>query len=656
MKNLWNDHEADRFGRDPLGQRVYTSQLLGRDADLVLHGGGNTSVKIEEDDFFGDRQHLLYVKGSGWDLVSIEREGFAPVRMETLLKMAELEQLSDTQMVQLQRVAMTLASAPNPSVEAILHAVIPYVFVDHSHADAVVTVTNTPGGEERIHDIYGDRVIIIPYVMPGFILAREVYERTRGLGWKEIDGMILLNHGIFTFADTARESYDRMIRLVSMAEEYIASRDAGSMATAAGVDVDPLSVAELRRGVSGLAGKPMIVRFDPSEYSAGFASLDSAGEIGCRGPLTPDHVIRTKRIPVVAGDDVMSCLDRFAEDYKEYYEHNHKEGMTCLDPAPRWGIWPGRGLFYMGSSLKDARVVGDIIEHTIKAVQQAENLGGWAALPERDIFDIEYWELEQAKLKKAGAAPEFQGKIALVTGAASGIGKACVECLVKKGAVVAALDLSGAIIDLFKSPFVIELQCDVTNRSEVQSAIKHLVLNAGGLDIVISNAGTFPASQTIRDMDPDAWEQSLRVNLSSHQVVMQESIRYLEWGIDPTILFVASKNVHAPGPGAAAYSVPKAGVTQLARVGALELASQGIRVNVVHPDAVFDTGIWSGKVLEKRAKQYGLTVDEYKTKNLLKTAITSKDVAELVCTMVGRVFGKTTGAQVPVDGGNDRII
>jgi NAD(P)-dependent dehydrogenase (short-subunit alcohol dehydrogenase family) len=306
--------------------------------------------------------------------------------------------------------------------------------------------------------------------------------------------------------------------------------------------------------------------------------------------------------------------------------------------------------------VNNLRIIEDITNHTMKAIYQAEQLGGWQALPHKDLFEMEYWSLEQAKLKKAGKGKEMQAKIALVTGGASGIGKACVDLLVQEGAVVAALDINPSIRDVFNTPSVLGLECDVTNDAILQDAIRQTILHFGGLDLLVLNAGIFPKSMTIKDMDASTWTRCLDINLTSQQKLIQWSIPFLELGIDPSIVIVGSKNVPAPGPGASAYSVAKAGLTQLGRVAAMELGPKGIRVNTIHPNAVYDTGIWTPEVLESRAKHYGLTVEEYKTNNVLKQEVTSIDVARLVVTMLGPVFNKTTGAQVPIDGGNERII
>ena len=656
MISLWNDNEAKRFSDNPLKLRAYTSRLLGNESGLVLHGGGNTSVKAKIKNFFGDTEEVLYIKGSGWDLKTIQTSGFAPVKLKVLKRMAELDRLSDTDMILLQKTAMTDPLAPNPSVEAILHAIIPFKYVDHTHADAVVTITNNEKGERLIREIYKDRVLIVPYVMSGFILAKKVYEMTRNINWHELEGIILMNHGIFTFSDNAKASYEQMIHLVSLAENYLQANGAfDSVARAEGGE-DLFTLAGIRKQVSLAKGSAMIATLDNRPEACGFADLANVESIATRGPLTPDHVIRTKQIPVIIKKDIEKEINGFCSAYENYFQRNTDGHLSCLDPAPRWGVWPQHGIISFGQSVKQANIVSDIAFHTIRAIQWGESLSGWKALPEKDIFDMEYWDLQQAKLRKEDTTRILQGKIALVTGAASGIGLACAKALHENGAAVVGLDLNPAITRIFNHPDLVGLTCDISDDQVVKEAIEFTVRSFGGLDILINNAGIFTKSQSIEDMDAETWNRSMEINLSSHQRLLKICIPYLKQGVDPAVIFIASKNVPAPGPGASAYSVAKAGLTQLARVAALELAADGIRVNIIHPDAVFDTGIWTQKVLIERAEHYGLTVEEYKTKNLLKTEVTSKDVAALVCCMAGPAFAKTTGAQVPIDGGNERVI
>ncbi|MBX3015692.1 MAG: bifunctional aldolase/short-chain dehydrogenase [Caldilineaceae bacterium] len=665
MQSLWNDKIAATHAHDPLALRVYSSRLLGGDPALVLHGGGNTSVKAIATDIFGDPVETLYVKGSGWDLGTIEKAGFAPVRLAVARRLADFATLSDGDMVKTLRSALLDPSAPTPSVETILHAIIPFTFVDHSHADAVVTVMNTPDGTMRIRDLYGPRLLIVPYVMPGFILARTVYQMTQGIDWQQLEGILLMNHGVFTFANDAQSSYEQHLAIVTQAEEYLQKQ--AKLFLPAIVPQPPklTALAQLRQAVSKARGEAVIARLNTNDVALRFANLPNLTTIATRGLLTPDHVLRTRRVPVVLGEEVVAAVQAYVTAYDAYFERNlatyqqtfGNKPLKKLEPAPRWAVWPGYGTIAFAPSVKEAAIINDINEHTMAAIPQAEALGGWRTLGEFEIFEVEYWELEQAKATRQNkGGPALQGKIALVTGAASGIGKACVEALVAQGACVAALDIHPSIQTLFTSASVLGQICDVTDPSQLVAAVEATVQAFGGLDILVCNAGMFPKSQTIAEMDSQAWARSLDLNLTSHQQLLQAAIPYLKLGLDPAVVIIASKNVPAPGPGAGAYSVAKAGLTQLARVAALELGQFGIRVNVLHPNQVFDTGIWTPEVLESRARSYGLSVEAYKRNNLLQTEITSKDVAAVACALVGPVFAKTTGAQLPIDGGNERVI
>ena len=654
MKSLWDDNEAKNYKTD-LDLRVYTSRLLGRDSSLVLHGGGNTSVKSTATNLFGDSEDILYVKGSGWDLATIEAEGFAPVKMDMLLKMAHLQELSDTDMVKYQRLAMTNPSAPNPSVEAILHALIPFKFVDHTHTDAVVTITNTKDGEEKIKEIYGDRVLVIPYIMPGFVLAKLVYDMTRDIEWSELDGLVLLNHGLFTFADDAKESYEKTIELVSMAEAYLADNGCNlEVPKVESKEIDLIKLAKIRKEISHLKGYPTVSVYNDSDLSVYFSKHDIE-HISQQGPLTPDHVIRTKRLPVILKDDFKADFAKYIQSYEAYFLENKKD-ETLLNPAPNFAILKGEGSLSFGKNTKEAHIIKDINTHTFEAILKAQKLGGYKALSAAEIFEVEYWSLEQAKLKKTSSSPEFSGKVAIVTGGASGIGKAVAQMLHARGAAVVVLDINPDVKEMFNKKDAIGVVCDLTLDKDIQNAISVAVKSFGGIDIVVSNAGIFTPSQNIEELSDENWQKSLDINLTSHQKLLKYTAPFLKLGIDPAVVMVASKNYPAPGKGAAAYSVAKAAQTQLARVAALELGGFGVRVNILHPHAVFDTAIWSDEVLANRAKAYGMSVEEYKTNNVLKTEIASDDVAELVCAMAGKAFAKTTGAQVAIDGGSERII
>lgn len=655
MHNSWNETEACACRDDPLALRVYTSRLLGRDPSLVLHGGGNTSVKTTVRDVFGDEVDVLLVKGSGWDLATIEAAGFSPVRLDALRRLATFEHISDAALVRAQRAAMTDPSAPDASVEAVLHALIPAAFVDHTHADAVVALTNTPNGAELIDEVYGDRVFVLPYVMPGFPLARLVYERSRDLDWSRYEGMVLLNHGIFTWGDTAKSSYDAMIRLVSEAEDRIAKRGTIVAVAASSADSDdPTAIARIRRAASELAGRAMIATLDASDVARGFSERHDVASIAMRGPLTPDHIIRTKRVPVILGEDPAADIRAFGDAYRDYFARNTDGTKTMLDAAPRWAVWPGRGIVTFGRTAKDARIVADIASHTIVAIQWSESLGGWCALREKELFDVEYWELEQAKLAKSGAGRPFDGKVALVTGASSGIGRAVASELAAQGAAVVTADVASLATPIAGAS--VHVECDLTDVAAPRAVVARALQEFGGLDVVVSNVGMFPPSKRIDALDDDSWRRTFDLNVTSHQRMLTAAAPLLRHGVNPAVVVVGSKNVPAPGPEQAAYSSSKAALTQLARVAALELAADGIRVNVVHPNAVFDTGIWTDDVLRARAAAYGKNVEQYKRSNLLGVEVTSRTVAAAIVALASPSFACTTGAQIPIDGGNERVI
>ena len=657
MQNLWSDKEAKNYD-DDLALRVYTSRLLGRDSSLVLHGGGNTSVKIIEKNILSLEEEILYVKGSGWDLEFIEKAGFSPVRMDHMLNLSRLDSLSDPQMVNELKTQLTNASSPSPSVETILHAALPFKFVDHTHADAVVTITNTLMGEDRIREIFGDRVVIIPYVMPGFDLAKEVVRIFSEQSSDKTEGMILMNHGIFSFGENAKESYDRMISLVSEAEDYLISQNAWDIKISEIPFIESQmsqEIAELRQQVSLTAGKPMLLNLTNSKSGFSFSNRKDIQSIATRGPLTPDHVIRTKRIPMIGRN-----IDKYKEEYVSYFESNEpsaKERKRILDQAPRVILDKEFGLCSIGKNMKEIGIISDIYEHTIQSILRAEILGGFKALPAKDIFDLEYWDLEQAKLLKNTNSLEFEGEVVLITGAASGIGKSCVESFLSRGAAVIALDISNSIETVIKHQNYLGLVCDLTNEISTKDSIEMGVRHFGGVDMIVLNAGVFPEGKKVKDLDLKEWNKVFSINLDANLNLLRELFPLLRFSPSKgRVVIIGSKNVSAPGPGAAAYSASKAALNQLMRVLSMEWGEYGIRLNTLHPNAVFDTGIWTDEVLESRANHYGLSVEEYKTNNILGVEINSKDVSELAAEMCGKLFSKTTAAQIPVDGGNERVI
>jgi rhamnose utilization protein RhaD (predicted bifunctional aldolase and dehydrogenase)/NAD(P)-dependent dehydrogenase (short-subunit alcohol dehydrogenase family) len=658
MLSLWSDAAAAEFADDDLAMRVYTSRLLGSSDDLVMHGGGNTSVKAMTTDFFGNALEVLYVKGSGWDLKTIEKPGFPAIRLKETRMLAELETLSDPDMTRQLRALMLDPSAPAPSVEAILHAILPAKFIDHTHTDAIVTLSNNPRGAQLLAEVFPD-CLVLPYIMPGFILARQVNEALKQYDPALYKGIILMHHGVFTYSDNARIAYEDMIALVSRAEDYIAATGTTTHACAQH-PVDLLDLARIRKAVSAARGSAQLAMLDQTPDAQGYACLHNVSDIATRGPITPDHVIRTKRVPVIISAvpaPGVPEIEQYVADYQDYFATNGSPQLKILDPAPRFGIWRDAGSIAFGSSVKDCQIITDIARHTRWAVQTGESIGGWQALPEKDIFDMEYWVLEQAKLgKSAGPGKPHQGKVALVTGANSGIGLASCEVLAADGAVVVGLDINPAVVEQFNQGGMTGMVCDLTDSAAIAAAVARVITLYGGLDIVVCNAGIFKSGERIESHTEHTWDQTLAINLTATQRVMTATIPYLKLGINPSLLVVGSRNFAAPGAGAAAYSVSKAGITQLARVAALELAADGVRVNVVHPDAVFDTALWTEDALARSAARYNMSVADYKAKNLLQREIRSVDVARLLSVMASDAFAATTGAQIPIDGGNDRVI
>lgn len=383
MNNLWDDAKASVCKSD-LALRVYSSNLLGQSDELVLHGGGNTSVKSSV-----NGEEILFVKGSGWDLVSIKEEGFAPVKMATLLEMAKLESLSDTAMVAGQKEAMIEKSAPNPSVEAILHALIPFKVVDHTHADAIVTISNSKQGQMHIKALYPN-FLIIPYVMPGFILAQKIYEMTQdNFDWESCEGLILHNHGIFTFDDDAKKSYTKMIEAVSLAEAFLDKHAPIFLdhKVAKAFDIEDLSLDKFRH-------------INQSPLALHYASQANLRTQVTRGVLTPEHIIRTKRIPLVIEDwDIEDAVRHFIVDYETYFSA-YKTDEIMLDSRPKYAVIKDFGIVTFGKTQKEADVINDVVSHTMMAVLRADKLGGYKSISISDSFAMEYWELEQAKLRK----------------------------------------------------------------------------------------------------------------------------------------------------------------------------------------------------------------------------------------------------------------
>lgn len=685
MTSRWNDREAEEFiarygpvhGRD-VALRVYTSRLIGRDPTFVLHGGGNTSVKTTVKDLLGDAVEVLCVKGSGSDLADVEPAGLPAVVLAPLLRLRKLGKLSDEEMVNQVRIRLLDASAPNPSVETLLHAFVPERFVDHTHADAILCVTNQPDGEKRIREALGDGIAVLPWIMPGFPLAKAVadaYDRQPGLV-----GIVLLKHGIFTFGPDARTSYERMVDLVGKAASY-AQRAAGK--TMALVTPPPAPVAaEIAPVLRGALAQPLggnaylrmvLERRDADDLRA-ISAHPECRRLLALGPLTPDHVIRTKTeflvLSAVEARDPEACRVRVAEYVQRYVEyfaankHRVAKPPTMLDPMPRVVVVEGAGIFAFGESKKAASIAADIACHTLRTKALSEALGKYEALPPGEIFEMEYWSLEQAKLGKQKRAP-LAGQVALVTGAAGAIGFGICESLLQAGAHVVLTDrdqeglarVTGLLAPKYGKSVLLALAMDVTDAASVDGAFAAACAHFGGIDVVVPNAGIAYVAP-LHEIDPERFRKVVDVNLTGTMLVLRAAARvFRAQRSGGSVIVQASKNVFDPGASFGAYSASKAGQAQLGKVAALELASLGVRVNTINADAVFgdqvQSGLWA-EVGPDRMKARGLDPqglrDYYKERSLLKVAVTPAHVGEAVVFFAAQALA-TTGATLPVDAG-----
>ncbi len=666
---------SPRWGED-LAMRVYTSRLLGKCPDLVLHGGGNTSVKTVVTELVGDTTEVVYVKGSGWDLGSIEPEGFPACRLAPLRRLCELPTMTDEQMTSQLRGQLVNPNSPAPSVEALLHSFLPAKFVDHTHADAVLAVVDQPDSAKLVRDVFGDRVMFVPYVMPGFVLARKVVDCWRAykqrLG-REPSAIILDKHGIFTWGETAMDSYERMIAYVTRAERWLVDRAPDSRRTIASPSPDACErlAPVLRGALMRASGESWIGTFRMSPQTLSFCDREDLESISQRGCATPDHVLRTKPKPLYLNlpsiedkQATKSAIDagiaKYANEYHSYYQRNaaaRPGERKELDPWPRVILIHGLGAFTAGKTRKDAEIAADIYEHTSIVIELATAFNGYEPASEIDIFDVEYWSLEQAKLAKKGTTKPLDGRVAFVTGAASGLGLAVARTLLAAGAHVTLTDKNEEAIDRVGDQLteshgdhVFALPCDVTIPDDVRSAMRKTSLRFGGLDIVVSNAGR-PYEGAIHDDKGDAaLRASLEVNLLGHQNVARYASELLiRQGAGGVLLFNASKSAFNQGPNFGPYAIAKAALIALMRQYAVDLAAHGIRSNAVNADRI-RTALFDGGMLETRARARGIGVDEYFRANLLRRETTANDVARAFLYLASAEA--TTGCVITVDGGN----
>lgn len=653
-RNLWDDSAPPED--QALDVVVYRSRLIGADPDLVVWGGGNTSVKTTEADHLKRLRPVMRIKGSGTDLKSIDRTGFPGVFLEDVLPLRDRADMDDEEMVAYLEHCMVEPSGRRPSIETLLHAFLPFRHVDHTHADAIVALTNTGNGRQVVRDALGDRVAWIPYRRPGFLLSKEVADAA-----ESHDAIVLGNHGLVTWGDTSEESYRTTIELVERAEAYLSDR---ATRVAVQPPEPPAAIESLLLRLRGRLGH-VILRCETGPRFRAIADRPDVRELALAGPATADHVLRIRTWAcVLDGDTPERCVDEHEARYRAFFERHADETLTMLSPLPKVFLIPGFGMVTAGRDANDAGITAEVALHTLQvAARGTDAHGEYRSLSEEELFHVDYWPLELYKLTLAPQPKEFEGRIILITGAASGIGRAVARYLATLGAQLVLLDLDAAGLGVTTEQIAagggatpVSMTLDLTDDRAIEGAIRQIIETLGGIDCLVSNAG-IPAAGTLEDLTPETWRRSLDVNATSHFLMTQAVMRAMRLqDLGGSIVYVASKNAFSPGAGFGAYSAAKAAQVQLARIAALEGGPDGIRSNIVNPDAVFeDSGLWNEETRAARAAAHNVPVegleDFYAQRNLLKRTIGGRDVAEAVSFLLSDRSRATTGTVIAVDGG-----
>lgn len=639
-----------------IDELLAAARKIGMREDLVLRGGGNCSVKVRLDQG-GQNREVLLVKGSGHDMGSLTEEGLAPLDLDTVRATLVSQGTCQENLLDLLESAKLDPKAPAPSVESLVHAAITAPFVLHSHADAAQAVTDTPDPAKATSEVWGEDALFIPYACPGLPLGEAVRAVLEGKDENAFKALIVGAHGVFTFGESAEEALEKHMWAVEQAENAISE---GSLESEGETDgtwspTKALRLASWRKQACEVAGRALIATRIPTSPLGKLGPDAEEVEVLQRGPATPDHV-------TWVGPWVVNTLapGDYVSRYEDYVDHHAKRTNRDVEPKntyPRSLLDEDLGLVTLGREREEALATAEILDHTAKIAKAAEARGGYVPASEDHVFDLEYWGPQGAKYDRRANENPFAGRIALVTGAASGIGRACAEALLDRGASVIGWDINPLVEETFETTRWLGQVVDVTDFDRQETALAEAVGHFGGLDMLVLSAGIFPAAQHISELDLNTWDRTLAINTTSTIATLKVAHPYLAAAYDGGyVCAIVSKNVLAPGYGAVAYSASKAAMNQACRVAALEWAGDGIRVNMIHPDAVFDTALWTQELLERRAEHYGMSVDDYKKRNLLRAEVTSRKVGDLAASLCSPLFSCTTGAQIPIDGGSDRII
>jgi len=671
VKNNWSNSEAKKFVKKykkfgfskDVALRVYTSRLLGKNKELVLHGGGNTSVKTKIKDIDGNICEVLCVKGSGWDMANIEPQGLPAVKLEPLLAMKKKKYLSDEDMVSFQKRNLIDIKSPNPSVETFLHAFLPFKYVDHTHSDAILNLTNRPQGLDFCKKIFGSKVSVVPYVMPGFMLAKKINEIY--LKNPNINCLILMNHGIFTFADDCKEAYNLMIQYVSRAEREIKKLKVKKIKQIKKFSTK-FSVHEIAPIIRGLLSEnkdqKFVVNYRSNKNLEYFINGKNIRSYSSKGTATPDHVIRVKPFPLIITPKKNSSIEEFKimaeksfKNYRKKYTHyfnvNKKKvkgKKVMLDTSPRVVLIQNIGMFSVGKDLNGAKIAGDLTETNAKVIGSVEETSTYKFIPEKDLFDVEYWSLEQAKIKRKKKL--LEGNIVVITGSTGTIGFETYKMFKSYGAEVVLLDNNLKRLKEVKSKINdLCIYCDVTNKKSVKNAFKQICEKFGGIDILVSNAGIAP-SGSIGEVSEDILRKSFEVNFFSHQNCASEAVKIMKkQNINGCLLFNISKQSVNPGKNFGPYGLPKSALLSLCKQYAVDYGSYGIRSNGINADRI-KSGLMTDQMIKNRAKARSVSTDNYMKGNLLLNEVKAEDVAKAFFHLA--TSKKTTGAVLTVDGGN----
>ncbi|WP_202077820.1 bifunctional aldolase/short-chain dehydrogenase [Caldalkalibacillus salinus] len=681
VKSLWDNEEAKHL-QAGLDELVYRSHLLGRDRSVCNFGGGNTSMKTMEKDFRGREVEVMWVKGSGSDLATMEAKHFTGLRMDDIRPLLEREDMSDEEMVDYLSHCMIDSKHPRSSIETLLHAFLPFKHVDHTHPDAIISLCCSDQGRQLAEEIFGSRFVWVPYVRPGFKLSKMLAEAVQNNPEAEL--VLMEKHGLVTWGETAEESYEQTIAVINEAEAYINEKRTqdnafgGQKYEALPQEKRQKVLADILPVIRGAVSeqKNMLLTYADDEDVLQFVNSKDAQTLSQVGAACPDHLVHTKRVPLYIDWDpqtqsvneltdlIRKRVSDYIRDYEQYFERNKNEGDTMFEPAPRVILIPGIGMVNSGKNLKMAHISGDLYHRAIAVMKGATALGHFVSLNENESYNIEYWPLELYKLSLAPPEAAFSRKVAFVTGGAGGIGGATCEHLVSEGAhvIIADLNEEGAqekaqeINRKYGADRAMAVKMDVTQEAQVQKAFQQATLHYGGVDIVVNNAG-LATSSPIEETSLQEWQLNMDVLGTGYFLVAREAFKHMKaQGVGGNMVFVGSKNSVYAGKNASAYSAAKALETHLARCIAAEGGQYGIRVNAVLPDAVLQgSAIWDSSWRHERAAAYGIEPDEleehYRKRTALQVNVYPHDIAEAIAYFASSKAEKTTGCMLTVDGG-----